>query len=106
MNAYFKFKGINIAKYAQNDLIKLMSQALAFNEENLSSLFFLHAMAEYSPSFGAVFAIDLVNVPPDTPSNYYYFCTSCLYPPATFYTRGPTDLSFFYQLDLANSLTH
>jgi len=83
-----------------------MSQALAFNEENLSSLFVLHAMAEYSPSFGAVLAIDLLTLPSESSPNYYYFCTTCLYPPASFYTRGSTDLAFFYQLDLASSLTH
>ena len=63
-------------------------------------------MAEYSPTFGAVLGIDLLSLPTDEANNYYYFCTVCLYPPATFYSRGPTDLNFFYQIDLGNSLTH
>lgn len=63
-------------------------------------------MAEYSPTFGGILGIDLLSVPSDEPTNFYYFCTACLYPPATFYNRGATDLNFSYQIDLANSLTH
>jgi hypothetical protein len=61
-------------------------------------------MAEYSSTFGIQFAIDIINVPPENVS-YYYFCTVCHFPPATFYNKGDADLDFFYKVDLANSLT-
>jgi hypothetical protein len=61
-------------------------------------------MAEYTPSFGLVFAIDAITLPADN-SNYYYFCTVCLYPPADYYRSGKVDLSFIYKVDLAVSLT-
>jgi len=49
---YYKFKGINASEYSQDDLRKLLGQALAFNHENTSHMLKLEAMAEYSSTFG------------------------------------------------------
>jgi hypothetical protein len=61
-------------------------------------------MAEYNPSFGIVFAVDMFNIP-TSKINYYYFCSICLAPPAQYYKQGENDLIFLYKIDLATSNT-
>ncbi len=61
-------------------------------------------MAEYNPNFGIIFAIDMLVIP-SSKTNYYYFCSLCLSPPATYYKDGENDLVFLYKIDLATSNT-
>lgn len=61
-------------------------------------------MAEYNPSFGIVFAVDMLSIP-SSKTNYYYFCSLCLSPPAQYYKKGDNDLVFLYKIDLASSNT-
>lgn len=105
MNGYYKFKGVKVDDYSEQDLRKLLGQALAFKKENTDNLFILQAMAEYSSTFGVRVGIDCVKLPPGQ-TNYYYFCTACIYPPAKYYNEEEeNDLDFFYIFDLASSLT-
>ncbi len=62
-------------------------------------------MAEYSPSFGMIVGVDMLSIPPNK-LNYYYFCSLCLSPPASYYKHGENDLVFLYRIDLATSLTY
>ena len=62
-------------------------------------------MAEYSSTFGMIVGVDMLSIPA-TKSNYYYFCSLCLSPPATYYKNGENDLIFLYKIDLATSLTY
>lgn len=64
----------------------------------------LNSLAEYSPTFGIVVNVDLISIPLTT-TNYYYFCTICLSPPAKYYRDEENDLIFMYKIDLASSLT-
>jgi hypothetical protein len=84
---------------------KLLSQALALKEENIKNLQLLSSMAEYNPTFGIVVSVDMISVP-SSKTNYYYFCSLCLSPPAAYYTKDVPDLVFFYRADLATSLTN
>lgn len=47
----------------------------------------LKNMAEYSPSFGVIIGVDMLSIPTNK-RNYYYFCSLCLSPPATYYKDG------------------
>ena len=64
----------------------------------------LRSMAEYNSSFGVVVSVDMVSVAPSKDS-YYYFCTVCICPPATYYKQSEVDLEFIYQIDLSSSFT-
>jgi hypothetical protein len=48
-------------------------------------------MGEYNPSFGIIVMPDIINVPPSS-TIYYYYCTVCMSPPATYYKDGEVDL--------------
>jgi hypothetical protein len=84
VQAYYKFKGISAKEHSEEQLRKLLAQALAFNQENASSLLSLQAMAEYSSAFGVTLALDALLVPSHL-TDFYYFCTACLFPPARYY---------------------
>lgn len=102
VKAYFKFKGVSSSD--QEQIRKLLGQSLAFKTENIINLHSLSNMAEYNPNFGIIFAMDMVVIP-SSKTNYYYFCSLCLSPPATYYKDGQNDLIFLYKIDLATSNT-
>lgn len=51
----------------------------------------LQAMAEYNSYFGIKVCVDCIQLPSDQ-TNYYYFVTVCLYPPARYYAEDKNDL--------------
>jgi hypothetical protein len=71
----------------EEQIRKFLSQSLAFKEENINNLHNLRNMAEYNPSFGIVVAVDMISIP-STKTRYYYFCSVCLSPPASYYKKG------------------
>lgn len=102
IKSYLKFKGLSSSDDEQ--IRKILNQALAFKSENISNMQNLRNLAEYNPSFGIIFAVDMFTIP-SSKVNYYYFCSVCLSPPASYYKKGENDLIFLYKIDLASSNT-
>lgn len=48
--------------------------------------------------------IDEMKIPPGQ-TNYYYFTTVCLFPPAKYYSEDKCDLDFLYKINLSSSST-